>query len=178
MGAGDGRFVLSAARRDPTTLSIGIDANVAGMADASRRAPANALFVRAAVEELPDELDGAADAVTVLMPWGSLFEAMLAPRMEALQAIRRLCRSDAELRVVSSIDVARDAAMTGRLGCEPFSESHLAALRRAYAEAGFAPVGYRPLGSAEMRELGTTWAKRVALAPGRMAMELRWRAEA
>jgi hypothetical protein len=27
-----------------------------------------------------------------------------------------------------------------------------------------------------MRDLGTTWAKKVALAPGRVSMELGWRA--
>jgi hypothetical protein len=148
------------------------------MADASRRAAANALFVRAAVEELPYELEGVANVVTVLMPWGSLFEAMLLPRVERLRAVRRLCKPDAELRVVSSLDASRDAAMTGRLGCEPFSEGHPAALAAAYAEAGFAATGHRLLRATEMRDLRTTWAKKVALAPGRVSMETRWRARA
>jgi 16S rRNA (adenine(1408)-N(1))-methyltransferase len=50
--------VLAAARRRPDTLVIGVDANAAGMADASRRAARrgalpNALFAVAAAEHPP-----------------------------------------------------------------------------------------------------------------------------
>jgi hypothetical protein len=65
---------------------IGIDANAASMADASRRAARpvkrgglpNALFVVAAAENLPSELGGWAEAVTVHFPWGSLLRGLLA----------------------------------------------------------------------------------------------------
>jgi 16S rRNA (adenine(1408)-N(1))-methyltransferase len=50
--------VLAAARRDPGTLVVGLDANAAAMADASRRAARraalpNALFAVAAAEHPP-----------------------------------------------------------------------------------------------------------------------------
>jgi tRNA G46 methylase TrmB len=49
--------VLAAARRDPTTLFVGVDANADAMADASRRADRggvpNALFVVAAAQHPP-----------------------------------------------------------------------------------------------------------------------------
>ena len=86
LGTGDGRFVLAAAAADPDTLVIGIDASAGAMAEASRRAarPArrgglpNALFVVAAAEALPPELDGVADVVTIQLPWGSLLRGALA----------------------------------------------------------------------------------------------------
>jgi 16S rRNA (adenine(1408)-N(1))-methyltransferase len=58
LGTGDGRAVLAAARRDPDTLAVGLDANAAAMADASRRATRrnalpNALFAVAAAEHPP-----------------------------------------------------------------------------------------------------------------------------
>jgi 16S rRNA (adenine(1408)-N(1))-methyltransferase len=58
LGTGDGRHVLAAARARPDTLVIGVDANAAGMAEASRRAARrgalpNALFAVVAAEHPP-----------------------------------------------------------------------------------------------------------------------------
>jgi 16S rRNA (adenine(1408)-N(1))-methyltransferase len=58
LGTGDGRHVLALARARPDTLVIGVDANAAGMAEASRRAARrgtlpNALFAVAAAEHPP-----------------------------------------------------------------------------------------------------------------------------
>jgi 16S rRNA (adenine(1408)-N(1))-methyltransferase len=58
LGTGDGRRVLRAAAAQPETLTIGVDANAAGMADASRRAARrgalpNTLFAVAAAEHPP-----------------------------------------------------------------------------------------------------------------------------
>lgn len=58
LGTGDGRYVLRAAAENPDTLFIGVDANAAAMAGASRRATRrdalpNALFAVAAAEHPP-----------------------------------------------------------------------------------------------------------------------------
>ena len=58
LGTGDGRHVLAAAAARRDTLVVGIDANAAGMAEASRRAARrgalpNALFAAAAAEHPP-----------------------------------------------------------------------------------------------------------------------------
>jgi 16S rRNA (adenine(1408)-N(1))-methyltransferase len=58
LGTGDGRYVLAAAAARPDTLVIGVDANAAAMAEASRRAARrdalpNALFAVAAAEHPP-----------------------------------------------------------------------------------------------------------------------------
>jgi len=58
LGTGDGRHVLRAAAARPHRLVIGLDANAAGMAEASRRAARrralpNALFAVAAAEHPP-----------------------------------------------------------------------------------------------------------------------------
>ena len=58
LGTGDGRAVLAAAAAQPDTLVIGLDANAAGLAEASRRAARrlalpNALFAVAAAEHPP-----------------------------------------------------------------------------------------------------------------------------
>lgn len=58
LGTGDGRHVLALARARTDTLVIGVDANAAGMLEASRRAARrgalrNALFAVAAAEHPP-----------------------------------------------------------------------------------------------------------------------------
>jgi 16S rRNA (adenine(1408)-N(1))-methyltransferase len=58
MGTGDGRYVLRTAAERPDTLVIGLDANAAAMAAASRRAARrgavpNALFAVVAAEHPP-----------------------------------------------------------------------------------------------------------------------------
>jgi 16S rRNA (adenine(1408)-N(1))-methyltransferase len=58
LGTGDGRRVLAVAAARPDTLVIGVEANAAGMAEASRRAARrgalpNALFAVAAAEHPP-----------------------------------------------------------------------------------------------------------------------------
>jgi 16S rRNA (adenine(1408)-N(1))-methyltransferase len=53
LGTGDGRHVLARARKAPEALVIGVDANAAGMVDASRKQVPNALFVVAAAEHPP-----------------------------------------------------------------------------------------------------------------------------
>ena len=58
LGTGDGRHVLATAAKRPDTLVIGVDANAAAMAEASRRAARrgalpNALFAVAAAEHPP-----------------------------------------------------------------------------------------------------------------------------
>jgi Methyltransferase domain len=85
LGTGDGRAVLAAAAARPDRLAVGVDASAAAMAEASWRAARrsergglpNAVFVVAAAEALPPELDGVADLVTIQFPWGSLLKGLL-----------------------------------------------------------------------------------------------------
>ncbi|HKS08585.1 MAG TPA: methyltransferase domain-containing protein [Pyrinomonadaceae bacterium] len=73
IGTGDGRFVYQSARQNPKKFYIGIDPNVSPLEKISEkiyRKPAkggapNALFIQAAVEDLPAELNGVADELHV-----------------------------------------------------------------------------------------------------------------
>src|SRR5262245_40178432 len=84
LGTGDGSFVYQSARRHPDRFYIGIDAQSSALEKVSEkihRKPAkggapNLLFIQAAAEELPSELDGVADEVHTHFPWGSLLRAL------------------------------------------------------------------------------------------------------
>src|SRR5690349_32333 len=68
LGTGDGRFVRHAVQTSPCIFAIGIDLCAASLRDASRRAPANALYLLASAYALPPELRGAATHITINFP--------------------------------------------------------------------------------------------------------------
>lgn len=169
LGTGDGRRVLYLARRAPSRLVIGIDANLDPLAEAATRAARkpsrggapNAWFVRAGAYALPEELREVADSVTVLLPWGSLLAAVLTsdipavPGTGVLAGIRTLARPDARLEAVVSLD-ERD-----RLAGAVEAPS-MARLQAAYRAAGWRIRAVDALDAHALAEVGTTWAKRLA----------------
>jgi 16S rRNA (adenine(1408)-N(1))-methyltransferase len=109
LGTGDGRAVLARAASDPDAFVIGIDANAAAMADASRRANrprtrvANAVFMAGAAESLPGPLAGAAALVTVTMPWGSLLRGVLGLDDRALRGVASIVAPSGCVEVLASV---------------------------------------------------------------------------
>src|SRR6185312_2067943 len=99
IGTGDGRFVYQSARQNPEKFYIGIDPNTPPLEKISEkihRQPAkggapNVLFIQAAVEDLPAELDGVADEVHVHFPWPSLLRAVASGDVSVLRNLRRIC---------------------------------------------------------------------------------------
>jgi 16S rRNA (adenine(1408)-N(1))-methyltransferase len=106
LGTGDGRALLRAARHDPWTLFIGIDADAASMRDSTRKAARskggvpNALFVVSAVESLPEDLAAIADEVRITFPWGSLLLGVLGHDADVLAGIARIAKPGAPIRVL------------------------------------------------------------------------------
>ena len=167
--------MLARARDEPATLVVGIDANAASMAEMSRRAarPAskggvpNALFVLAAAEQIPDELLGVADSMTIAFPWGSLLRGALALDEAAAHGIAALLGPGATATATFSIedrdglslpsldDAAERRALVDRwslLGLD------LCSLRRATRE--------------ELAAMPSTWARRLAAGRDRPAWHL------
>lgn len=124
IGTGDGRFVYQMARKNPQRLYIGIDASSEALVKVSEKihrnpkhgGAKNALFLQARVENLPEELSGIADEVHIHFPWGSLLGALLKPDETVLASLRRICKKEALLEVITSIDETRDATELARLG--------------------------------------------------------------
>jgi 16S rRNA (adenine(1408)-N(1))-methyltransferase len=176
VGTGDGRYVLAAAAAQPDRLVVGVDANAAGMATASRRAAAkssrgglpNALLVVAAAEALPPELDGLADLVTVHFPWGSLLRGLLAADLAILGGLARVMRPGATLSMLVS-STARDRGA----GVGPIGERILAALAVDYALHGLELTRVRPATAADVAAAHSTWGKRLGAGTRRPAWLLR-----
>jgi 16S rRNA (adenine(1408)-N(1))-methyltransferase len=167
MGTGDGRAVLAAAAREPTTLALGIDANAAAMAEASRRAARatrkggldNARFVLAAAESLPDDLAGRAALVTVLFPWGSLLRGCVGLDDAVACGVAGLVAPGGVLELLLA------PAERDRLAGVPTSEGAIIeGASRTFEAHGLAVVVARTATPAEIAATGSSWARRLGVA--------------
>jgi 16S rRNA (adenine(1408)-N(1))-methyltransferase len=176
IGTGDGRFVYQSARQNPNKLYIGIDPNARPLEKISEkihRKPAkggapNVLFVQAAVEDLPSELNGVANEVHVHFPWGSLLRAVATGDVAILQSLRRICSLGALLEVVIGLDPVRDQTEIDRLGVTPLSIEFIdKQLAPNYRAVGFDVIERGALAASEWPEFNTSWAKRLQGNEGR-----------
>lgn len=170
IGTGDGHFVYQSARRNPQKFYIGIDANTRPLEKISEkihRKPEkgglpNVLFLQAAVEDLPAELDGLADETHVHFPWGSLLRAMATGEEVVLCNLRRLCVPGALLELIFGLDAERDQTELQRLQVPELTVEHIdSVLAPSYRQAGFEISERGTFLPADWPELGTSWAKRL-----------------
>jgi 16S rRNA (adenine(1408)-N(1))-methyltransferase len=179
VGTGNGRVVQHRAAAEPASLVIGLDADAAAMAEASRRAARrsergglqNVLFLVAAAEALPGPLAGAADAVLVLFPWGSLLRDIVGGQVALVEGLAALLRPGGELTILLSL-TDRDAG----LGDVPtvLDVEALEPARRAFLGCGLDPESPRPATLDEVHATGSSWARRIgAGTAGRPAWILR-----
>ena len=170
IGTGDGLFVYQSAKENPNRFYIGIDANrqpLEKISEKIHRKPAsgglpNVLFLQAAVEDLPPELDGVADEVHVHFPWGTLLRAVATGDSAVLASLRRLCAPGALLEIVIGIDPERDRAEIERLGLQSLSASYIESiLAPKYEAAGFDVLESGALAASNWSTLRTSWAKRL-----------------
>ena len=148
----------------PDLLVIGIDANAASMAEASRKTIRatkrgclpRGLFVVAAAEALPAELHGRADALTVNFPWGSLLRGLLDADPTILDGIARVTRPGATVTMLVSV-TERDG-LAGRVG---LAERTFAGLLPHYAAYGLLLREARPATAGQLAQSHSSWAKRL-----------------
>lgn len=171
VGTGDGRFALQAARRDPHALVVAIDSLRENLEETARKAarpPAkggtpNLLFVHASAEAPPPELHGRADDVTVILPWGRLMAGLLLPIGEVLDGLRLLGHVGTGFEAVINAEVWGDPVpVEARDLPELTPERATAVLAPRYAAHGIAIARARVLDAAGVRDLRSTWAKKLA----------------
>ncbi|MBD0325287.1 MAG: methyltransferase domain-containing protein [Pyrinomonadaceae bacterium] len=170
IGTGDGRFVYQSARENQTKFFIGIDPSTRALEKISEkiyRKPSkgglpNVLFVQAAVESLPAELDGVADELHIHFPWGSLLRAVLSADADVLCNLRRICAPGCLLEIIIGLDPSRDRAEIERLALPILSLEYLEkVLTPKYRAAGFDVLEKGVLTQADWSQLQTSWARRL-----------------
>ena len=170
VGTGDGRYAYHLATAVPERLVIGIDALAEPMGERaatagrkpSRGGRPNLLFVHASVEALPSELAGAADEVSVQLPWGRLLEGIVLAHADVLGGLAALCRPGASVVVTLNGEIWLDSTPARFEGLPVPTPEYVADV----IAPGFAAVGIR-LGAAryasaaEAKALPTTWARKL-----------------
>lgn len=170
IGTGDGRFVYRSAQANPNKFFIGIDANAKPLEKISMKAtrkPAkgglpNVLFVQAAIEDLPEELNGAADEIHIHFPWGSLLAAVASGDEEILRSLRRISAPECLVEIIIGIDQERDKTEIERLKLPQLSPEYLEnILIPKYEAAGFKVLQNGTLDASEWSKMETSWARKL-----------------
>jgi 16S rRNA (adenine(1408)-N(1))-methyltransferase len=170
IGTGDGRFVYESAKENPEKFFIGIDPNTKPLRKISMKATrkpakggvANVLFIRAAIEELPTELDHTADEIHIHFPWGSLLGGIANGDERILGGVHRISAPGCLLEVVIGFDPARDQRELERLGISGFSVDYVRktmAARYEGARLKVKEVGVLEKG--KWTRLHSSWARRL-----------------
>lgn len=170
IGTGDGRFVYQSARENPAKFYLGIDANTKPLRKISMKAtrqPAkggapNLIFVQAAIEDLPAELNDTADEIHIHFPWGSLLRAVATGDAEILKNLRRISARGCLLEVVIGIDPARDQSEIVRLDLPALSANYIkTVLAPKYETAGFRVRESGMVAPADWSQIKSSWARRL-----------------
>jgi len=170
VGTGDGRFPYERARRDLNSFYIGVDPDAVTLAVYAYRAsrkPApggltNVLYVVAAVEQLPPELDGIADVVHVNFPWGGLLRGLLRPDEAVLRALHGLAAPAARIELVLCYDPEHDSTAAAGDPLAPPDERYVDdVLSPAYAACGIVVTDRQRLGRDEALAIPSTWGRRL-----------------
>ncbi|MEP6704184.1 MAG: methyltransferase domain-containing protein [Acidobacteriota bacterium] len=181
IGTGDGRFVSAVARANPNKFYIGVDANAKPLQKLSMKATRkpvkgglpNAMFVQAAIEDLPEEFAGAADEIHVHFPWGSLLKAVATGDPQILGSLRRISAPGCLLEIVIGIDPVRDKTELERLGIPELTPIILHSyLIPKYTAAGFGLVDDGRLRPEQWSKLETSWARKLQGNSGREVIYL------
>lgn len=129
---------------------------------------ANVLYLQAAVEDLPKEMNGIASEVTVQFPWGSLLRGVAGADEGVLSNLRRVCLPGAQLSVILALDPERDQFEWERLGLGKISFDYLERVLVAkYQAAGFRILRAKELSATDLSQLHSSWARRLHRSPAR-----------
>ena len=135
--------------------------------DASRRAPPNVLYLIANAEELPVELDGIADLITINFPWGSLLRGLLLGEDTVLRGLCRVARPGARLEVRLNGGALVEAGLSLEEGGSRAG--------RVLRGCGFVMAPPVVMNRQALRACPTSWAKRLAFGRDPRALLLRGR---
>jgi len=120
------------------------------------------VFVHAAIEALPRELERIADNVYVQLPWGALLEGIVLARDDVLGGIASLCRPGGRIVVTLNGEIWIDS-LPSRYAALPLPTPEYV---REVVAPGFARFGIRlePARYStadEAKDLPTTWARKL-----------------
>ena len=171
IGTGDGKFVYRTAQDNPDWFCIGVDADLSSLSEYSRKSQRkpergglpNVMYVVSGVEDLPPELDGIADRVTVHLPWGSLLVGIVQADADVLSGLARVGKPGAELELLIGYSRKYEEYEMRRRGLPDLSLAFVdESMAQGFANAGLRIVERRILTNEELKAIPLTWGRRLA----------------
>ncbi len=166
LGTGDGRFICKSAEQHKHKFFIGIDSCRENLRVHSQRNLPNALFVIASAQDLPRELSGLASHVSINFPWGSLIESLLNGDASLMSRLWDVTRPCATMALHLNADALASAGFELDSGADQ--------IERALNASGWRTRSRSGLDARDLREIPTTWAKRLAFGRDPRAVRLRF----
>lgn len=171
IGTGDGKFVYRLARNRPDWFCIGVDAERANLREISSRITRkpgrgglpNALFAIAPAENLPPELNGLADRITINFPWGSLLQALVRAKRPFLDGLTRVAARPCVVEAYVNTSIFGDPVPLAVQTLPELTPAYVKeVLAPALAQAGITLVERKTVGKPALEEIASTWSKRLA----------------
>lgn len=130
----------------------------------------NLLYVVANADDLPPELLGLINEVTVLFPWGSLLKAVASGDERFLTGLVNVMTTKASLSIVFSLEETIEKKVMNTLGLAALNKDTLDSLCLIYARSGL-NMKWRYISQDELKKFPTTWGKRLAYGRARPVVE-------
>ena len=183
LGTGDGRFVYKEALNNPKNFYVGIEPNQKQLSiyskESNKKRLENVLFVVGSVEVLPTELMGIFDELNILLPWGTLLQKIVSPTPEAINNLKSLIKANGTIHIIFGYDEKYDPNEVQRLGLDKMDEEYMEEIWvQLWKNEGFEIIYLKQLTAKEVRELETSWAKKLSFGNLRPWHEVRMKLHA
>lgn len=181
VGTGDGKYPYRAAMENKEAFCIGLDPAEKNMieisgkigAKASRGGVENLLLLSCALEDVPDELEGIADRVTVNFPWGVLQKIVVTPEREGLEKLRMLIKKEGTLEVFLNMHVFEEEHVVQKAGLPDVDVSYIEKqLTVEYQKCGLRINEIQEVGPGEISRY-SKWGGRLSKGSGRNSVVIK-----
>ncbi len=176
LGTGDGRFVYKNAKRDSSSLYIGIDPSQKQLEIYAKKSNKdkleNTLFVVGSAEQVPTELYDVANVVHVNFPWGTLLKAVVEPN-ENLENIGKLLKRDGKIEIVFGYSKESEPSEYERLQLTNLS---IDKIEQAFRNSQWEVTELTEISKESAKQIESTWGKKLAFGKERplVKMVLKW----
>lgn len=179
LGTGDGKYLYRQARQYPEIFFIGIEPAWENLGDVSNKAQRkaakggipNLLFLCASLEQIPKELHGLADTLSIHYPWGSLLRETAQPSDLTLATLGALAKAAAKLIISLNLQVFEDPTQRVSLALPELSDAHI----QQRIIGSFLKIGFK-LNCMERSDgpsdVHSSWGQRLSRGSGRSTLHL------
>ncbi len=182
IGTGDGEFVYALAKENPDRFIIGIEPHHQSLEKTSARiykkpqkgGLKNALFVLGSIEELPEELNGAANQVFINFPWAGLLKGLLRADGAVWSALKRICKPGAFIDILFSYEKSAEENEFRKAGLPDIDIIYLQnILAPALKKQGFSVPEINNISPKDIKQYPSSWAKKLSYGRDRQYYYLR-----